>query len=1015
MKMFIKKSISVLLSTLILAGGFSFALPQVTDYSMSVNAAEITESTSVPDTIRTAGNQKNDISLNDAEKTEPQEIKLGKTDITFEKGKTEVLTAEVLPEDTADKTITWTSSDESVVSVAEGVLTAVSKGKASITASTSNGITTVCDVAVTVPEKSIELSKTSLSLEKGKTEVITAKVLPEDSSDKTVTWSSSDENVAVVSDGVIIAISGGTADITATSANGLTASCRVTVTVPAESIVISQTSITLQKGETFTLVAKIYPQDTTDKTVIWSSSDNKIVTVNGGRIKAISTGTAIITAKTVNGKTASYTVRVVIMPTSIKLSKSSITLEKGKSQTVKATINPGNTTEKNVTWTTSNSKVATVSKGKITAKGTGKATITASTVNGKTAKCTINVISKPTSVKLSKTSLTLGKGKNYTLKATVYPKDATDKKVTWSSSNTGVLTVSNGKITAKSIGSATVTVRTSNGKTSKCVVKVEILPTSIKLNKSSVSIQKGKTCTLKATVSPNNATNKKVTWTSSDTKVASVKNGTVTAKGAGTAEITAKTSNGKTISCKVTVRIYPTSIKLNKTSLSLQKGKSATLKATISPNNTTLKNVTWTTSNSNIAAVKNGKITAKNIGTATITAKTSNGKTAVCKVTVKGLPTKISLSKSSVSLKAGKSVTLKATLTPSKNVIGTVTWTSSDNDTATVKNGKVTAKKAGNVVITAKTANGKTAKTKVRVYVVDYKKAYTPEQVYNDLSYLKKSYPDIIKLSTIGKSVQNRDIKLVQLGTGSKKALIVGGIHAREHITVSYVMRVIEEYAATYKKNQKYGSYDIRSLLNKYTLYIVPMSNPDGTQIANTKDKPLYVPSSFENDSFKGNANAVNLNRNYPFHWEGATDGTDKNQTNYRGPSAASEPETKAIIKLCSNNNFRFMLSMHILGGGIYWRDRANGTIPNDSKLASALSKKCKYLLFENTTVESEYAGGLENWFRYAYNKPGFCIEMIPFSQYYLSDTYIGYNKYFEQAIDWANTKYTFAEAMRVM
>lgn len=228
-------------------------------------------------------------------------------------------------------------------------------------------------------------------------------------------------------------------------------------------------------------------------------------------------------------------------------------------------------------------------------------------------------------------------------------------------------------------------------------------------------------------------------------------------------------------------------------------------------------------------------------------------------------------------------------------------------------------------------------------------------------------------------------------------------------------MRCIEEYAYSYKNNYTYGGYKIRDLLNKYTLYFIPMSNPNGTQIANSSEKPLYVPKSFNNDSFKGNANAVNLNRNFPFHWYGATDGTNRNQTNYRGPSAGSEPETKAIMNLCNKNNFQFMLSMHILGGGIYWKDSANGTVTNDYKLATSLSNKCKYLLFENTTIESEYAGGLENWFRYAYNKPGFCIEMIPFNQYYLSDTYAGYNENFDKALDWTNTKYTFAEAMKVM
>ncbi len=1010
MKKYLKKTLSVILSLIIIASGSIFIFPQITGTSASVNAADIPETSEYNET----SDSNTDIPAKD-EEVKPREIRLSKSSLTLEKGKNEILTAEVLPEDAADKTVIWSSSDDNIATVTDGAVTAISGGSAEITAKTANGLTAVCNVTVTAAAEEIKLSQTSITLDKGKTAVLTAEILPEDTSDKTVTWSSSDENVAIVSNGTVIAISGGTADITAASPNGLTAVCRVTVTVPAESITIGQTSLTLEKGETCTLVAKVYPQDTTDKSVKWSTSDLSVVSVNGGKITAKAPGTAIITASTANGKTASYTVKVVIMPESIKLDKSSLTLEKGKSQNLKVTLNPGNTTEKAVTWSTSNSNVVTVSKGKITAKAAGTATVTVSTVNGKTAKCTIKVIVKPTSVKLSKTSVTLGKGKTYTLKAELYPKDTTEKKITWTSSNNKVLSVSNGKLTAKSLGTATITVKTSNGKTAKCTVKVAILATSVKLSKTTVSIAKGKTYKLTATVNPNNTTYKNVTWTSSNTKVATVQNGKITAKAVGTATITAKTSNGKTAACKVTVRIYPTSIKLNKTSLSICKGKTATLSATISPADATLKNVSWTSSDSKIVTVNNGKITAKNVGTATITAKTSNGKKATCKVSVKYMPTKISLSKTSLTLKAGSSTTLKTTLTPNKNVISTVSWSSSDNAIATVNNGKITAKKAGTVVITAKTANGKTAKCTVKVYIVNYNQAYTPEQVYKDISYLQSSYPDIIKVSTIGKSVKKRDIKLIQLGKGSKKALIVGGIHAREHITVSFVMRSIEEYADAYCNNKSYGGYNIRSLLDKYTLYLVPMSNPDGTQIANTSEKPLYVSPYFENDSYKGNANGVNLNRNFPFCWEGATDGLNKNQTNYRGPSAGSEPETKAIIDLCSKNNFQFMLSMHILGGGIYWRDAGNGTINNDYKLASGLSKKCGYLLFENTTVKSEYAGGLENWFRYKYKKPGFCIEMIPFRCYDLSETYKGYNTYFEKSIDWSNTKYTFAEAMRVM
>ena len=245
------------------------------------------------------------------------------------------------------------------------------------------------------------------------------------------------------------------------------------------------------------------------------------------------------------------------------------------------------------------------------------------------------------SISLNKTSLSLVEGASETLTATITPSDATDKTVTWTSSDTKVATVSNGKVTAVKAGTATITAKTSNNKTATCTVTVTkktVEATGISLDKTSLSLDEGESETLTATVSPSDATDKTVTWTSSDKKVATVSNGKVTAVKAGTATITAKTSNGKTATCTVTVSkkiVEATGISLNKTSLSLHEGASETLTVTITPADTTDKTVTWTSSDTNVATVSNGKITAVKVGKATITATTSNGKTATCTVTVK--------------------------------------------------------------------------------------------------------------------------------------------------------------------------------------------------------------------------------------------------------------------------------------------------------------------------------------------------------------------------------------------
>ena len=180
--------------------------------------------------------------------------------------------------------------------------------------------------------------------------------------------------------------------------------------------------------------------------------------------------------------------------------------------------------------------------------------------------------------------------------------------------------------------------KANNFEFSTAPVSLEITPTSVALNKTTLTLDIGRTSNLRATVYPSNAANKKCTWRSSNTSVATVdSNGKVTAKQVGTATITVKTANGKTASCNVTVQAVqavPTSVSLNKTSLTLDVSKSYTLAKTVSPSNA-VTSYTWSSSNTSVATVDgNGKVTAKKAGTATITVKTSNGKTATCKVTV---------------------------------------------------------------------------------------------------------------------------------------------------------------------------------------------------------------------------------------------------------------------------------------------------------------------------------------------------------------------------------------------
>ena len=249
------------------------------------------------------------------------------------------------------------------------------------------------------------------------------------------------------------------------------------------------------------------------------------------------------------------------------------------------------------------------------------------------------------SVSLNKSEMTLTEGKSETLAATVTPENAENKSITWSSNNEAVATVDvNGTVTAKSAGTAVITATSTNGKSAGCTVTVEkkqIPVTEVRLSESTVGIVEGSTYKLTATVLPENTTDSKnVSWSSNNEAVATVDaNGTVTAKRAGTAVITATSTNGKTAGCTVTVskkEIPITEISLDKSSATLTEGETTTLVATVLPENTTYgKSVKWSSSNVAVATVDiMGKVTAKSAGTAIITATSENGKTASCTVTV---------------------------------------------------------------------------------------------------------------------------------------------------------------------------------------------------------------------------------------------------------------------------------------------------------------------------------------------------------------------------------------------
>ena len=413
------------------------------------------------------------------------------------------------------------------------------------------------------------------------------------------------------------------------------------VEVKVTGITLNSEALELTEGDSFKLTATVIPEIATDKTIIWSSSNASIADVENGMVTAVKAGVATITAASRDGGAeASCTVTVSgkgIPVESVTLDIKSVELVIGETITLTATVKPDNATDSEVKWTTNNAAVATVENGVVTARKAGAASITA-TAGGMNATCTVTVSDayiEVASVTLDKTSLSLTEGETATLTATVKPANATDKVVKWSSSDTDILTVFGGKVTAVAAGVATVTAE-AGGKSATCEIQVnkKIEVESVTLDEEKITIAIGETVTLTATVKPDDAYDKTVTWSTSDTEVAAIKNGTVTGLAEGTAVITA-TAGEQAASCIVKVeKVELESISLNYTEMTLNPGETEILEVSFNPGNATDKSVLWKTSDYNIVRVDdNGKITAVAMGTAEITAIAGNCR-ATCTVKV---------------------------------------------------------------------------------------------------------------------------------------------------------------------------------------------------------------------------------------------------------------------------------------------------------------------------------------------------------------------------------------------
>jgi uncharacterized protein YjdB len=346
-----------------------------------------------------------------------------------------------------------------------------------------------------VPATGVTITPASLSLPVEDTQQLAAIVMPDNASDKTLTWRSNKPAVIAVSaDGAVTALAVGAATVTATAVNGVRGICAVAVTpITVTGVTLNQPTLSLDVDGTYTLVATVRPDNVADadKSVTWSSNATGIVTVDqSGKVTAKAVGAATITAMSDadNTKTAACVVTVnPVAVTGVSLDKTALRLSEGSTYTLTAAVAPDNAYDKSLTWSSSADGVATVDQtGKVTAVTTGSANITAMSNANSTKKATCAVAVNPvtiTGVTLNPTTLELLPGKSANLAVTVAPSGAANKSVTWSSNAENVATVDQtGKVTAKAAGAAIITAMSNddNSKMATCAVTVPA-PTTINL------------------------------------------------------------------------------------------------------------------------------------------------------------------------------------------------------------------------------------------------------------------------------------------------------------------------------------------------------------------------------------------------------------------------------------------------------------------------------------------------------------------------------------------------------
>ncbi len=630
----------------------------------------------------------------------------------------------------ADDVLTYSSSNARIAKVdAGGKITGVRKGVAVITVQSAAGASASCNVTVSPAPKKASFAQSKGALGVGQAQRLEL-ALNNGAASHQISWNSSNAGVATVENGLVTAVSPGTAKITATTYNRKKASYTLTVK-PAATAMRAAEAVKLCVGQLpYAPQVTLEPADALSD-IGFASGDESIVAVKDGKLVARRTGGTNITVTARNGEhttSAKIAVTVVEAPTGIEIANPVEALGMKESYTFRANLAGDQDLGAHNVWSSDKPNVLQVvdaAKGEFKALKKGAANVAVTSANGLTASAAVKVQSAPSKLTLSTKKGTLGLNETVQLTAKL-PKNAASQ-ITWESSNTAVATVENGLVTAVAPGPAKITAQTFNKKKANYSITVAAAPESIDVPPS-LALGVGQKYTLDVALAPANSAGKLIVANSNEAAVqldkgelpaansASLK---LTALAPGSATLHFESYNGLSATCEVSVYSAPTSLRITN-AVTLGKGETYQLLAENDSNEALLAHCKWKSSNKKVLQVGgSGKLTAKKTGTAKITVTLPKGNKTLSsksvKIRVVAAPSGVTLDSASADLRIGGELQLTATLSPA-NSASQISWTSSNEAVAQVDgSGKITAVGGGEATITAQTFNDLSADCAVTV------------------------------------------------------------------------------------------------------------------------------------------------------------------------------------------------------------------------------------------------------------------------------------------------------------